>query len=129
MSRLMPMLAYDDAPAAIAFLCRAFGFSEKFRFDLPDGTIGHAELRRGDARVAIATTWEVAGMAPPCRLSGVHGQLYCEVDDVDAHYECALAGGAVIAQAPGRPEHGSRSYRAIDPEGHRWVFATPHEED
>ena len=26
--RLMPRLAYDDAPAAIEFLCRAFGFEE-----------------------------------------------------------------------------------------------------
>ena len=29
---ITPMLVYDDAPAAIEFLCRAFGFDEQSRF-------------------------------------------------------------------------------------------------
>jgi uncharacterized glyoxalase superfamily protein PhnB len=28
---------YDDAPAAIAFLCQAFGFEELYRLEMPDG--------------------------------------------------------------------------------------------
>ncbi len=43
---ITPMLVYDDAPAAIEFLCRAFGFDEQSRFDMPDGTIGHADASR-----------------------------------------------------------------------------------
>ena len=53
---ITPMLVYDDAPAAVEFLCRAFGFEEQFRFDTPDGTIGHAELGFGGAKIALATT-------------------------------------------------------------------------
>jgi uncharacterized glyoxalase superfamily protein PhnB len=30
--RLMPRLSYMDAPTAIEFLCRAFGFEETARF-------------------------------------------------------------------------------------------------
>ena len=50
---ITPMLVYDDAPAAIEFLCRAFGFEERSRFDMPDGRIGHAELCFGGARIAL----------------------------------------------------------------------------
>jgi uncharacterized glyoxalase superfamily protein PhnB len=35
--RLVPMLAYDDAPAALAFLCEAFGFEERYRAVDPEG--------------------------------------------------------------------------------------------
>ena len=118
-----PSLAYDDAPAAIEFLCRAFGFEEKFRLAMPDGSIGHAELGIGGAIVYVATTWEAGGMASPQNLPAVHGQVHCEVPDVDAHYERASREGAVIAEAPEDQFHGSRSYRAMDLEGHRWIFS------
>ena len=126
---ITPMLVYDDAPAAMDFLCRAFGFEERSRFDMPDGKIGHAELSFGGAKIALATTWTEGGMASPWTLPAVHSQVYCEVPDVDAHYERAKAEGATIAEAPGEPSHGSRTYRALDLEGHRWVFATPHEQE
>ena len=120
---ITPGLSYDDAPAAIAFLCQAFGFEERYRLEMPDGTIGHAELAIDDAIVSLATTWEAGGMAPPHRLPAVHGQLVVDVPDVDRHYERARAAGATIAEAPSDQFHGSRTYRAIDPEGHRWIFS------
>jgi PhnB protein len=120
---LIPSLVYDDASAAIEFLCRAFGFSEKFRLDMPDGSIGHAELDIEGATVYVATTWKAGGMASPKDLPAVHGQVNCEVPDVDAHYERASAEGAVIAEPPEDQFHGSRSYRAMDLEGHRWIFS------
>ncbi len=126
---ITPMLVYEDAPAAIEFLCRAFGFEEKFRFEMPDGAIGHAELFIDDAKVVLATAWEAGGMSSPFRLPAAHSQVYCEVVDLDDHYERAKAEGATIAEPPGAPSHGSRSYRAMDSEGHRWVFSTPHEQE
>ncbi len=126
---ITPMLVYDDAPAAMEFLCRAFGFEEQFRFELSDGKVGFAELVFCGAKIALATTWTEGGMASPRTLPAVHSQVYCEVLDVDAHYERARDEGATIAEPPGAPSHGSRTYRALDPEGHRWVFATPHEEE
>ena len=120
---LTPSLAYDDAPAAIEFLCRAFGFAEKYRLAMPDGSIGHAELEIGGATVYVATTWEAGGMASPRNLPAVHGQVHCEVADVDAHCDRASREGAVIAEPPADQFHGSRSYRAMDLEGHRWIFS------
>jgi len=43
---------------------------------------------------------------------------------VDAHYERAKAAGAEITEEPVDQEYGERRYVAIDPEGHKWFFAT-----
>jgi uncharacterized glyoxalase superfamily protein PhnB len=58
-------------------------------------------------------------------LSGIHTQLYCGVDNVDAHYEKARAAGATIIAEPADQPYGERTYRALDPEGHRWIFGSP----
>jgi len=120
---ISPYLTYDDAPAAIAFLCEAFGFEQTFRLDMPDGRIGHAELRCGDVRVLLASVFPEMGLASPRDLPGVHCQIHCVVDDVDAHFERAKAAGATIAAEPEDQFYGDRVYRAADPEGQRWMFA------
>ena len=122
--RIFPMLAYNDAPAAIDFLCDAFGFKERSRMKMPDGTIGHAEIELGGNVVMLATTWKAGGLASPQDLPALPYQLFCEVDDVDAHFEHARASGAVVIAEPGEG-HGFRTYRAMDLEGHRWLFASP----
>lgn len=123
--QIIPYLAYADAPAAIDFLCAAFGFRETFRFPMDDGRVGHAELALGDRALYLASLWPEMGHASPRDLPGVHCQIYCVVDDVDAHHERARAAGATIATPPADTPHGDRSYRALDPEGHRWIFSTP----
>jgi uncharacterized glyoxalase superfamily protein PhnB len=125
MPRIVPMLSYADAPAAIDFLCRAFGFTVTTRMGGEDGSIGHAELALDGAAIALATVWRDGGFSTPHDLGGVHSQLWCEVDDIDAHHARAVAAGAVVAGEPVDQDFGYRTYRAIDPEGHRWYFGTP----
>jgi uncharacterized glyoxalase superfamily protein PhnB len=125
MTRIMPMLDYADAQAAIEFLTAAFGFEETFRMDGEEGTIGHAELTLDGAVVALATVWRQGGFSTPAELGGVHGQLWVEVDDVDAHHARAVAAGATVLGEPANGDYGYRTYRAVDPEGHRWFFASP----
>ncbi|MEQ1508432.1 MAG: VOC family protein [Myxococcota bacterium] len=124
----IPYLAYADAPAAITFLSAAFGFVETFRMDQDDGTVGHAELTAGptadDGVVYLATAWRAAGQAPPSELGGTHGQVVVRVADVDAHHARARAAGATIAAEPADQPYGERVYRAVDPEGHRWIFTS-----
>lgn len=122
--RVIPYLAYEDAPAAIEFLCGAFGFRERTRLAMPDGRIGHAELGLEDNALFLASVFEEMGLASPRHLPAVCAQLLCYVDDVDAHFERAKAAGATIAMEPADQFYGDRLYRAIDPEGHRWMFAT-----
>ncbi len=123
--RIFPMLAYDDAPAAIDFLCSAFGFTENSRMNGPAGTVGHAEIVLGGNVVMLATTWKAGGMASPRDLPGMPSQLMCEIEDVDAHWLRAKNAGAVVIAEPEDQPYGFRVYRALDLEGHRWLFAAP----
>lgn len=122
--RVIPMLVYRDAPAAIEFLCKAFGFEERYRLPMPDGRVGHAELGYQDNVVMLASVYEELGFASPQEVNGCHAALLCYVDDVDAHYRRALAAGATVVGEPTDQVYGDRSYRAVDPEGGRWTFAT-----
>lgn len=120
--RVVPYLGYVDAPAALEFLCTAFGFEEKFRYPMDDGRIGHAELTLGgDVALMVASTFPEFGLVSPQSLAGVHSQVKCFVDDVDAHYRIAKDAGATIVAEP-KDEYGERGYRAVDLEGHRWMF-------
>lgn len=122
--RIFPYLAYADAPAALEFLRRAFGFEERYRLPMPDGRIGHAEIALGGHVVMLASAYKEMGFVSPQGLSGIHSQIHVLVRDVDAHHQQAEAAGATIAAAP-NDEHGMRTYRALDPEGHRRIFSTP----
>jgi uncharacterized glyoxalase superfamily protein PhnB len=119
--RIVARLIYADAPAAIAFLCKAFGFRERFRYPEPDGRIGHCELMFADNMVALSSVYEGFGESP-LKLPATSSALWCYVDDLDKHYAQARDNGATITMEPVE-DHGMRFYRATDIEGHRWVFA------
>ena len=89
--RFTPMIVYADAPAALEFLAEAFGFDERFRMDMPDGGVGHAEIGLGDEVVMLASEWGAGGVVSPLRLPSVHAQIHVHVDDVDAHFARARA--------------------------------------
>jgi uncharacterized glyoxalase superfamily protein PhnB len=130
---VVPMIAYSDASAALDWLAKAFGFSERNRTVMPDGSIGHAEMRIGDSglimlaeptpdyqgparhaeRCEAARRW----LSVPYIIDGVH----VTVADLDAHFERARDAGATILSEPEDSGYG-RSYRAADLEGHRWMF-------
>ena len=122
--RIQPYLFYSDAPRAIDFIVEAFGFEERFRMPMPDGSIGHAEVSMDDCIVCLATASSVMGHASPKDLAGVSSSVVVYVDDVDAHHECASSAGATIIAPPEDKFYGDRCYEARDFEGHRWFFAT-----
>ena len=132
--RIVPMMAYEDVAAALDWLSRAFGFTERMRFEEPDGRITHAEMELGDGVIMLANP-------TPDYQSPKHHRDVCEharrwssvswvidgllvyVDDVDEHYEQAQKTGATILSQPQDQTYGDRNYRVEDPEGHRWMFA------
>jgi len=121
MQRIIPMLVYRDAPAALEFLSKAFGFRKRDAFAMKDGRIGHAEMALGDNIIMLASVFAEMGQAPPGD-GGYYSQIFCYVDDVDAHFERARDNGATITAEPADQPFGERQYRAEDPEGHRWIF-------
>jgi len=119
-----PCLFYRDAPAAIAWLSRAFGFEVLLEVPNPDGTIAHAELSLGNGVIMLGTAKADQGRKSPRDLSGVNQSVYVAVDDLDGHYERARSAGAEITMMPHDTDYGSREYGARDLEGHGWSFGT-----
>ncbi len=127
------MIAYEDAGAAIDWLTEAFGFQERGeRYEMEDGTVGHAELELDGNVVMLATpnreyqspkhhreTCDAARrwLDNPWVIDGV----LVVVDDLDAHHARALKAGANVVRPPGDGPDG-RLYTAEDLEGHRWMF-------
>ena len=116
----VPYLYYDDVSAAIAWLNKAFGFSERLRLELPNGFVAQAELALGHAVVMLGGIGPKNAGPPPDR---VRSGVYLFVDDVDAHFERARAAGVEILEEPESQAFGDRTYLARDPEGHEWYFA------
>jgi uncharacterized glyoxalase superfamily protein PhnB len=54
MATLFAYLSYRDAPAAIGWM-QALGFEATTRQDGDDGSVQHAELKRGEAAVMVAS--------------------------------------------------------------------------
>lgn len=121
-SRITPYLLYEDAGAAIDFLTRAFGFTERMRMPNDQGKVTHAELEFEGAALMLGSPG--GGFKSP-KTSGVDSPAFVHlyVDDVDAHYRHAKSAGAEISSEPEDQFYGDRSYGAKDPEGISWYFA------
>jgi uncharacterized glyoxalase superfamily protein PhnB len=132
--RISSALFYDDAAAAIDWLCRVFGFHVRLRCDGEGGRIEHSELLFGDGVVMVSSAGGASSRAAPLpyksprALGGFGTQALCVcVDDVDAHCRRARAAGAKIVEEPATNDYGDdypvhRTYRAEDLEGHSWWF-------
>ncbi|MDE2892652.1 MAG: VOC family protein [Chloroflexota bacterium] len=120
--RIVPYLTYADAPTAIDWLCRVFGFNEVRRMETGDGRIGHAALSFMGEQVMISSAFDEAGTRSPRDLPGLHQQITVYVDGVDAHFAHAQTEGAAILSEPEDQFWGDRTYWVQDLEGHRWTF-------
>lgn len=115
-----PILRYRDAPAAIDWLERAFGFRRRVVHPAPDGTIGHAELSVGTGIVMLGSATRELPRDEP----GDSHSVYVAVDDPDAHHDRAVAAGAEVVRPLVDLDYGSRDYSARDLEGRLWHFGT-----
>ena len=121
MQTIYPVLKYHDAPAAIEFLERAFGFERRQVHEGDGGAIVHAELSFGDQVLGLSST----GVGNPIFEQGAgRTTVYVAVDEVDPLHDRAQAAGAEIVMAPEDQEYGSRDFAARDPEGNIWSFGT-----
>jgi len=110
-STVIPVLSYPDVRAAVAWLCRAFGFVERLR-------IGEhrSQLAFGDGSLVV--TGGAVGT-----LDGGGHSVMLRVPDAQAHYQQALSAGAQVSGPPTDHPYGERQYSAIDLGGHFWTFS------
>jgi len=127
------MLAYENGPAALDWLCKAFGFHERARMLDESGRLSHGEVEADGGGVIMLATPTPDYQSPkrhrehceaarrwsavPWIIDGV----LVHVADVDEHYRRAKAAGARILSEIEGGFPGKR-YRAEDCEGHRWMF-------
>ena len=121
-SDIYPSLTYNDALAAIDWLCRAFGFTRRFVVPGPDKRVEHSELSIGTGVVMISSPKTEDRRISPNEPTGVAQALSVFVDDPDAHYAVAVAAGAKVVRALRTEDYGARGYMVTDPEGHLWYF-------
>jgi len=123
-----PYLAIKNAAKALEFYKRAFGATESYKLMMPDGRVGHAEIRLGDSLVMLSDEFPEYGGKAPDTLGGSPVSLHLYVEDVDAFVKKALAAGAKERKAVTDQFYGDRSGQLEDPFGHLWWVAT-HKED
>jgi uncharacterized glyoxalase superfamily protein PhnB len=131
-SPLFPGIRYADAPAAIDFLCNAFGFTRHavYADDTDKTLIHHAQLTLGDGMIMLGSarpdeTQKLHGLKTPGEANGTTMSIYVYVPDADEHWAHAKAAGADIITPPHDNEgYPGRGYAARDPEGHVWSFGS-----
>lgn len=122
---LYPSLFYRDAPAAIDWLVRAFGFEVLMTVPgAQPGVIAHSELRLGSGIIMAGTADAERGMMSPRDLPAVNQGLYVYVEDVDGLFARATDAGAAVEQPPEDQDYGGRTCGLRDPEGQRWWFGS-----
>jgi PhnB protein len=114
-----------DVARASAWYADVLGATETGRVTLPDGTVMTADLRIGDAQVALGRELPPWGVLSPESLGGTYGALHVRVDDVDAVWESAISAGATVFEPVHDAFWGVRTGQFVDPFGHRWAIDQP----
>jgi PhnB protein len=115
-----PYLITENAQEVIDFLVSALDAEPLRRFDMPDGSIMHAEVRLDDTVIMLGQAGD-GWPAVPCHL-------HVYVPNVDEAHRQALEHGATEVQAPTRREGDSDRRGGVkDPGGNTWWLATQEE--
>ncbi len=125
---VVPCLRYRDAPAAIEWLCRAFGFETQLVVPGANGTIAHAQLRFGNGMIMLGSALDSEYghlIKQPDEIGGAETQAaYLVVSDADAVHAQAKAAGALFVIDIKDEDYGGRGFTCRDLEGHLWNVGT-----
>ena len=123
-STIIPAMRYRNAPAAIDWLCRAFGFEKRAVYMAGEDTVAHAELTFGNGMIMIGS---VANGTPNSALIGQPEDAgfetqspYLVVSGCDAIYATAKAAGAEMVSDLETKDYGGKAFTCRDLEGHLW---------
>ncbi|WP_431264196.1 VOC family protein [Roseateles chitinivorans] len=106
---VIPVLHYPDVAAAVAWLVRVFGFSERLRIGSH-----RAQLDIGSGAMVVAQ-----GDAPAEPVFSI----MVRVASADQHAARAATEGATLLSEPHSFPYGERQYTASDLAGYVWTFS------
>ncbi len=124
---MIPSFRYKDAPKAIEWLCRAFGFEKQLVVPGEGETIAHAQLVFGHGMIMLGSASTHGGgyddlVSTPAEAGTNTQSAYVVVEDADAHYASAKAAGAEMVLDIQDQDYGGRGYTCKDLEGYLWSF-------
>jgi len=123
-----PYLSFRDAAKAIDFYKQALGAKEVYRLAMPNGKVGHAELKIGDSIIMLADEAPEWGNKSAKTIGGSPIGLCFYTDDVEAVADKFCKAGGKVVKAIELQFYGDRSGQFEDPEGYKWTLAQ-HVED
>jgi PhnB protein len=118
MRSVTPFFLLRGASEWMELVKQAFGAEEIGRVGLPEGGVRYARMRIGDSILEM-------GEAHGEHAASTPAMLYVIVEDVDAAYTRAVAGGAQAVEAPTLQPYGARVGHVKDSRGNDWYLATP----
>ena len=118
MTSIAPWLSVRNSARAVDFYKAAFGATEVFRLEGPDGSVV-ARLSVNGAKFWLSDESPEHGNFSPESLGGGTVRIILTVADPDAVFRQARKAGATEVH-PVAEEHGWRVGRVVDPFGHHW---------
>jgi PhnB protein len=120
---IAPFLSVRNGARAVEFYKSAFGATEVFRIEAPDGAVV-ARLSVDGAEFWLSDESPQHGNFSPESLGGGTVRMILTVADPDEAFQRAVKAGASEVH-PVNNEHSWRIGRVVDPFGHHWEIARP----
>ena len=118
------MLSVRRGSQAVEFYKAAFGATEQFKIESPDGAVV-AQLAIGTSQFWVADEAPEYKNFSPETLGGATTRMVLTVEDPDRVYTQAVAAGAEEVSPVEDKEYGWRVGRVVDPFGHHWEIGRP----
>lgn len=117
---MLAHVVYENVGEAVAWLTKAFGFREHYRYGDPAAPNG-AQMYLGNAWIMVREARK--GSSSPAAAGVMTQSLTIFLEDVEGVYQRAKAAGAKIVEEPHETEYGEFQCAALDFAGHHWLFA------
>lgn len=127
---IIPALQYRDAHKALEWFCNVLGCEKKLVVPAGEHGIAHAQLSIGSGMIMMSSFSDSEyskHMTAPEDAGGKNTQsclIYVADDEIEAHYNRAVAAGAEMLVSLREEEYGGRYYSVRDTEGHLWSIGS-----